>query len=160
MLLGDGDGTFQACLNYGAGTRPSSIAIADLDGDGDQDLAVANALSSNISVLLGSIAEASVEETLGGDPGPILGRPSPNPFARRTSVQFDVPDHAGRVTLAVYGVDGRLVRELAGGAVRRGRHVAGWDGRDTRGIDVPSGVYFIRLEVDETVRTGKMLLVR
>ncbi|MCH7841105.1 MAG: FG-GAP repeat protein, partial [Planctomycetes bacterium] len=37
---------------YGAGDRPRSVAIGDLDGDGDADLAVAN-FSDNVSVLLG-----------------------------------------------------------------------------------------------------------
>jgi hypothetical protein len=42
VLLNNGDGTFQANLNYRAGIGPASVAIGDLDGDGDLDLAVAN----------------------------------------------------------------------------------------------------------------------
>ena len=42
MLLGNGDGTFQAAVNYGAGVGPSSVAIGDLNGDDNPDLAVAN----------------------------------------------------------------------------------------------------------------------
>jgi flagellar hook assembly protein FlgD len=147
-------------VNYGAGTRPSSIGIADLDGDGDQDLAVANARSNNVSVLLGTIAETSVYGTTDGQPGLFLGRPSPSPFAGRTSVEFDIPEGADMASLAVYSVDGRLVRELAGGRLAPGRHLGQWDGRDAHGIGVPSGVYFLRLQADEAVRTGKALLVR
>ncbi len=42
ILLNNGDGTFQAAVNYGAGDNPHSVFAVDLDGDGDNDLAVAN----------------------------------------------------------------------------------------------------------------------
>jgi predicted NUDIX family NTP pyrophosphohydrolase len=54
VLLGNGDGTFQAAVNFGAGSLPLSVAVGDFNGDGVQDLAVANELSANVSVLLGN----------------------------------------------------------------------------------------------------------
>jgi hypothetical protein len=53
VLLGFGDGTFAAAVNYAAGGGPRSVAIADLDGDQVPDLAVANHATDNVSVLLG-----------------------------------------------------------------------------------------------------------
>ena len=38
VLLGNGDGTFQAARSYGAGTRPRGLVIDDLDGDGRLDV--------------------------------------------------------------------------------------------------------------------------
>jgi len=52
VLLGNGDGTFQAPVNYAAGSGPASVAVGDLNGDGKPDLAVSN--SSGINVLLGN----------------------------------------------------------------------------------------------------------
>jgi hypothetical protein len=52
VLLGNGDGTFQATKFYPAGTGSVSLASGDLDGDGRSDLAVANAGSDDISVLI------------------------------------------------------------------------------------------------------------
>jgi len=52
VLLGNGDGTFQAPVNYGVGTNPLSVAVGDFNGDGKPDLAVANFGSSNVSILL------------------------------------------------------------------------------------------------------------
>jgi hypothetical protein len=43
---------FDARIDYGAGNFPTSVFAVDLDGDGDNDLAVANNLSHNVSVLL------------------------------------------------------------------------------------------------------------
>ncbi len=45
---------FQPRVDYQAGDGAFSVAIGDLDGDGDQDLAVANHLSADVSVLLGN----------------------------------------------------------------------------------------------------------
>src|SRR5216683_919709 len=54
VLLGNGDGTFQAAANYTAGSGPQSVAVGDFNGDGKPDLAVANSLSNDVSVLLGN----------------------------------------------------------------------------------------------------------
>jgi hypothetical protein len=53
VLLGNGDGTFQAPVSYTVGTFPMSVAVGDFNGDGKLDLAVANNESNNVSVLLG-----------------------------------------------------------------------------------------------------------
>jgi hypothetical protein len=52
LLLGNGDGTFQAPAPYIVGAVPTSVAVADLNSDGLLDVAVANAHSDNVSVLL------------------------------------------------------------------------------------------------------------
>ena len=54
VLLGNGDGTFQAAVNYGAGSGPRSIGVGDFNGDGKLDLAVVNTNGNNVSVLLGN----------------------------------------------------------------------------------------------------------
>lgn len=60
ILLGKGDGTFQAAVDYAAGKIPSSIAAGDFNSDGKPDLAVVNApnyqtapqINGNLSILL------------------------------------------------------------------------------------------------------------
>jgi VCBS repeat protein/FG-GAP repeat protein len=54
LLLGNGDGTFQAHVDYQTGTQPYSVAVADFNLDGKPDLAVASSESNAVSVLLGN----------------------------------------------------------------------------------------------------------
>ncbi len=62
VLLGNGDGTFQAALNVAAGKNPFSIAVGDFNGDGRPDVVVANNginpaggwLAGTVSILLGN----------------------------------------------------------------------------------------------------------
>jgi hypothetical protein len=58
VLLGNGDGTFQAPRNFAAGFNPRSVAVGDFNGDGRMDLVAANFLLTNVlgtvSILLGN----------------------------------------------------------------------------------------------------------
>jgi FG-GAP-like repeat len=55
ILLGNGDGTFQAPATYTAGNYPISVAVGDFDGDGRPDLAMANyADAGSVTILLGN----------------------------------------------------------------------------------------------------------
>ncbi|MBZ5535859.1 MAG: VCBS repeat-containing protein [Acidobacteriia bacterium] len=53
ILLGKGDGTFQAAVNYGVGSDPVSVAIGDFNGDNKPDLVVVNQRDNDVSILLG-----------------------------------------------------------------------------------------------------------
>jgi hypothetical protein len=54
VLLGNGDGSFQAARSFYTGDSPESVAVADFNGDGVPDLAVGKNSSTNVSVLLGN----------------------------------------------------------------------------------------------------------
>src|SRR5439155_4573855 len=54
VLLGNGDGTFQAARNFATGAYSVSVAVGDFNRDGVPDLAVVNFTSSSVSVLLGN----------------------------------------------------------------------------------------------------------
>ena len=54
VLLGNGDGTFQAPKTFAAGLPPVALVAVDFNGDGRLDLAVANPNDNEISVLLGN----------------------------------------------------------------------------------------------------------
>jgi hypothetical protein len=84
---------------------------------------------------------------------------SPSPFARGTSVNYELA-HYGPVELTVHDVSGRLVQRLESGPRQRGFHAVRWDGADSRGRVVPAGVYFVRFSAGGKVSTGRVTLVR
>jgi FG-GAP-like repeat/Abnormal spindle-like microcephaly-assoc'd, ASPM-SPD-2-Hydin/FG-GAP repeat len=53
ILLGKGDGTFRAPINFGAST-PHALAAGDFNGDGKLDLAIANFAGGSVSIRLGN----------------------------------------------------------------------------------------------------------
>jgi hypothetical protein len=83
----------------------------------------------------------------------------PNPFNPCTYLSFDLPQ-SSRTSLQVYDLTGQLVRTLVGEDLPAGRHGASWNGRDTQGRLVSSGVYLYRLEAGGFVATNRMVLIR
>ena len=76
VLLGNGDGTFQAKVDYGVTTHPSQVVVTDLDADGVLDLAVSGERDGRFSVLLGRGDGTFAEHTEyggGHSPGGIFG---------------------------------------------------------------------------------------
>jgi hypothetical protein len=84
---------------------------------------------------------------------------APNPFARGTSVNYELAQY-GTVELTVHDVSGRLVRRLESGPRQSGFQTARWDGNDGRGRVVPAGVYFVRFSAGGKVSTGRVTLIR
>ncbi|MBP2681323.1 MAG: Por secretion system C-terminal sorting protein [Candidatus Krumholzibacteriota bacterium] len=83
----------------------------------------------------------------------------PNPFNPTTTIPFTLPERA-RVTLSIYDVGGRLVRTLADEVMAEGRRERVWDGKDTKGNTVSSGVYFYCLSTGDKSLTRKMVVLR
>src|SRR5262245_47952045 len=68
MLLGNGDGTFQAARHFDGGVGPAAVAVGELNGDGRLDVVTANADSNTLSVLLGNgDGTFQAARRLGGD---------------------------------------------------------------------------------------------
>ncbi|MEW5796841.1 MAG: T9SS type A sorting domain-containing protein [Candidatus Zixiibacteriota bacterium] len=83
----------------------------------------------------------------------------PNPFNPRTTIDFDVP-RFGRVEIDVFDILGRQVATLFEGPASLGVHSVTWDGTDSEGRRVASGVYFYRMTMDDFSESRKMILLK
>lgn len=83
----------------------------------------------------------------------------PNPFNPFTLIRYELSG-AQAVTLAIFSLDGRLVRTLVAEVVPAGVHEAVWNGRDDAGRLVGSGTYFYRLEAGAVLETRRMTVLK
>ena len=70
-----------------------------------------------------------------------LNQNYPNPFNPSTTISFDVHE-ASRVSLSVYDLNGRLVKNLMSGNLGAGTYNIDWNGKNTKGLSMAGGVYF------------------
>jgi hypothetical protein len=54
VLLGNGDGSFQAAVNYPVHSGAAAVVLGDLNGDGHLDIATTNPNTADVSILLGN----------------------------------------------------------------------------------------------------------
>ncbi len=85
--------------------------------------------------------------------GPMLAA-QPNPFNPMTVIKYSMPAE-GLATLTIYDVSGRAVTTLIDGFEGAGERSVTWNA-----ADMPSGIYFARLEAAGTSRTMKLTLLK
>lgn len=83
----------------------------------------------------------------------------PNPFNPETAIHFSIPS-AEYVHLAVYNIQGRLVRTLVDENMIPGIHSVRWDGTNVNGHPVASGVYIYKMTTSKFSTTSKMILMK
>jgi hypothetical protein len=119
-----------------------------------------NAVGSDIQSYSITVSGARISLASGAEASTGLIGNHPNPFNPQTVIEYSIAAEI-RVSLKVYNVRGQLVRTL----VSDEHHSAGvfrrvWDGRDSAGNAMSSGIYFYQLKGEGFVDTGKMVLMK
>ena len=83
----------------------------------------------------------------------------PNPFNPSTSIDFEVFEPSN-VSLNVYDLSGRLVKNLLSRNLSSGAYTIEWDGKNTNGISVVAGMYFYSLSSGKSKIVKKMSLIK
>ncbi|MDH3216191.1 MAG: T9SS type A sorting domain-containing protein [Candidatus Krumholzibacteria bacterium] len=132
----------------------------------------ANSVADSLDILLGT----SPDDDMNGRPdeceGPAAGiresgapsyrlyQNAPNPFNPTTTIRYEVPSNGGHVRLQIFDLAGHLVRTLADRRETAGTKSVLWDGKNSWGSPVASGLYFYRLEATGFVETRKLVLLK
>ena len=83
-----------------------------------------------------------------------LSKIYPNPFNPSTEVEFTLQNDA-HVMLSVYDLNGRVIETIFEGFQTSGLHSYRWNASD-----VPSGVYYVKLQFENQAQTMKAVLVK
>ncbi|MDH5197970.1 MAG: T9SS type A sorting domain-containing protein, partial [Gemmatimonadota bacterium] len=83
----------------------------------------------------------------------------PNPFNPSTTIAYSLESRAG-VSLIIYDVAGRRVRDLVNEIRNPGVYRVKWNGRNDNGQPVASGVYFYKLVAGSFTDTKKMTVLK
>jgi len=177
---GQSDGAGKDRLFVNVYTNPadpvgSSIILVDMDGDpstvdpliiSDGNLQIH--VSSCSTPALAQVAGAAARVQRIGDsrtsgaslPAEIsFASPFPNPTGDLAVMRYALPREAN-VSLAVYDVMGRAVRQLESGFAAAGMHSTTWDLKAQDGSRVERGVYFLRLAVGNQTFTRTLNISR
>ena len=117
-------------------------------------------LGQDMIVVVGERAYKISQSAL--PPKPVLSQNAPNPFNASTIIRFQIPANMEitSMQLAIYNLMGQLVRDLPLENIELGENQVTWDGRNSRGQEVASGVYIYRLSGGGSAVSRRMLLLR
>jgi len=88
-----------------------------------------------------------------------LSQNYPNPFNPITVIEYALPK-ASEVKIQIYNILGQKVRSLVDEPQEPGYKRVHWDGKDDRGNEVSSGVYFYRIVAGDFVKSKKMTVLK
>ena len=94
--------------------------------------------------------------------GLLLAANYPNPFNPKTNIAYTIPEGSdnARVSLGIYDVGGRLLKQMVDGPQSPGSYDITWDGRDEGGQELSAGVYFYRLRWGQVELSKSMVMVK
>ncbi len=112
ILLGNGDGTFQANVDYPTGLQPGTVVTVDFNGDGKVDIAWPNSGDSNVGIRLGN-GDGTFQAAATYATGSYLSDLAVTDFDGDGILDFGVADSTGFGLLKGNG-DGTLQSEVNG----------------------------------------------
>jgi agmatine/peptidylarginine deiminase len=103
--------------------------------------------SDLLSGLAGPLAQSSS----------VIESVAPNPFSSETRISFRL-EHSSDVSLAVYNLQGQVIRNLVARNFSSGIHEVNWDGKNNSGSEVSAGIYMLKLATERGVDFKKLIV--
>ncbi|MDD3052343.1 MAG: T9SS type A sorting domain-containing protein [Candidatus Cloacimonetes bacterium] len=121
-------------------------------------LTVSNEISTD-SVTINQQIFVSTEDNQAESLKALLFSNYPNPFNPDTKISFELAKNE-EVSLDIYNLKGKHVKQLILEYLPKGKHIASWDGTGNQNDKLSSGIYFIRLKVGKITFTRKTVLLK
>ncbi|MDD2331631.1 MAG: T9SS type A sorting domain-containing protein, partial [Candidatus Cloacimonetes bacterium] len=83
----------------------------------------------------------------------------PNPFNPQTNIRYSLKD-AGQVQIEIFNLKGQKIRSFSNNHATAGFYSQMWDGKDTQGQVVGSGIYFYRMTSGKYSSTKKVMMMK
>jgi hypothetical protein len=83
----------------------------------------------------------------------------PNPFNPTTTIKYTIPKESN-VKLEIYDITGRLVNTVVNQSQGAGTYSVTWDGSNSSGQKVGSGMYLYRINAGSFIAVKKMILLK
>ena len=83
----------------------------------------------------------------------------PNPFSTNTIIEFQIPERSD-MSIKIFNLLGQVIRDFGKKEFEPGIHSIEWNGTDNKGKNLDSGIYLIRMESENCVRTVKCMFLK
>jgi len=83
----------------------------------------------------------------------------PNPFNQQTTIEINI-ENTGYTQLDIFNIRGEKIKTFVSNSIPIGNHKISWNGTNNDGIDLSSGIYFIKLLSNHKIQTDKIILIR
>ena len=150
-LYGQDTSTIVDLMSYSI-QAPDMAYAREQDGGGDWMYMDPTPGLSNTTIM--SIKEGTIQPKSFK-----LAQNYPNPFNPTTNISFELLEDAS-VTIQIFDVSGRMIKELISGNYSVGGYTTQWDARDERGQLVSAGVYMYTIQVGNDIFAKKMVLLK
>ena len=173
-LLGDGEFAAPRTIAQADG-KVDIAAYGDVVTEGELGLSLVfrtktEIENTEIEVMSSQVSDGSLGINAVALPAPVqiqtrpeafaLANNYPNPFNPATTIKYALPE-ASQVRLEVFNVVGQVVRTMVDAHQNAGRYVVQWDASNDNGVNLSSGIYFYRLQVEGNyLEVKKMLLLK
>ncbi|RMF57763.1 MAG: choice-of-anchor B family protein [Calditrichaeota bacterium] len=139
----------------------SFTPLSEGNYEGELYIFSSDPVADSLTVLLSGVATTPTDITQApGVPSTFSVSPNyPNPFNPVTTISYQIPQ-TSPVKLAVYDMNGKLVKVLVDQQQAAGNYQVQWDGVNQQGQPVVSGVYFYTFRAGQYTQTRKMVLLK
>lgn len=128
--------------------------------DEDNDQPYAGWYLDNVAIKYPYVQRETVYLDNPGSPDHFwLSQNYPNPFNSSTAISYTLP-RATHIMIAIYNLNGQIVKVLIDQKQETGSYQLSWDGTDDNGHPITTGVYFIQMKCGEQLFTRKVLVLR